>query len=398
MAVLPKLTWAQGAVHTYANDTAGDQHPTASLIALSQSVVSSSNWQVTNFSITAASASYPHMIVAPTSTSGAVKDMRIVFVTGLAANANEGPATGDMATNAQTMHTAYDPCLYIGIAPFAGQVPAPDQIATGSLDSEDDPTPGDWRKNAGTKGDIYPPDAKFSGFHCLMGAEVSSNQLQGGGGGLYLIENEEMLFVAMSQDWTTHTEGSIALGGAGALYVPYASSSAYGSPGRLYGLVGGGQLAGNTSYTILGGSNTNAFDLDQTSQDAHWPAFYAASNTYGHRHYAYDYGNSSWVQLNTFKLLHDDLDQRLFSQTNHFRDVNGNQVLMPLHVHQGVSPFSAMGYWRQMTQCARAYGRTIVTDASGSVKGYIFFSSHRHTGAAQYYNPGYFFHNDKSTT
>ena len=193
MAVLPKLTWAQGAIHTYTNDTAGDNHPTASLTALSQSIVSSSNWKVTNFSITAASASYPHMIVAPTSTSGAVKDMRIVFVTGLAANANEGPATGDMATNAGTMHTAYDPCIYIGIAPFAGKVPQPDQIATGSLDSEGDPTPGDWRKNAGTKGDIYPVDAKFSGFHCLMGAEVNSQQLQGGGGGLYLIENEEIL-------------------------------------------------------------------------------------------------------------------------------------------------------------------------------------------------------------
>ena len=390
MATLPQLTWVQGDLHTYTNDLAGDIHPTASLLALSASIVSSSNWQVGSFAITGASSSYPHLIVSPTSTSSSYKDMRILFVTGLAANATDGPASADMATNAGTLHTSYDPCLYIGIAPFAGQAAAPNQICTGSSAT------GDWRK-AGTKGDIWPASAKFSGFHVLMGARVSSNQLEGGTGGLYLIENEEMLFVSMSENWESHVEESVTLGGGGALFVPYATSSAYGDPGRLFGLAGGQQLAAY-DYTTLGRSNTSGFDLAGGTQTDHWPGNYAASNTYGHRHYAYDYGNGSWVQLSTMKFMHDDIDLRDFGTPNHFRDNDGNQILLPLHVHQAASPYTAMGYWRQMTQCARIYGRSVMRGASGSIKGYGWFTSTWHDGTAQYRNPGYFFHNDKSTT
>ncbi len=408
---LPRLNWNMGTLHKYANDQVADTHPTGALVALSHSIGSSSYWKVVNDAVASGSGGggYPSLIVAPTSTSSSYTHMRIVFIAGPANTATAGPDSGDMVSTHPLANTAYDPMLYIGIAPFAGLTNQPKEICTASVDTEEAAAPGDWRKSAGgsTKGDIFPVPAAFSGFHALASAYVNSNQLVGGGGGvgatvssdpvsggLWILENEESLFVQINEDYTSHAENSMFFGGAGCIFVPYATSSTYGDPGRMFGLVGGSVVA-NTGYNAFPSANSNPFYINIIAHDRHFPASDHDTATNGYRHFAYNYGSASWLQCVTAKHLNDDLDERWMGQINQFRDVDGDHVLLPQHVHMRWSPYAAMGYWRQMTQCAKTYTRAIIRDKhTGSIQGFTV----QKTMHSSHGNAGFYFHNRRTFT
>ena len=388
MAVLEQLHWKMGDIRTFTNDSAGS-HPTAILTALSMSVVSASHWDVVADNID--SGSFPSLIIAPDSLSASYKDMRIVFITGDATSQTEGPHANDMAANATTANWgSYDPMLYVGIAPFAGDCAGHENyIATASA--------GDWRHGQGG-GKIYPAKARFSGFMSCIASANGAHQLKGGGGGVFLIENAEMIYGQFSEDYTSHSKNEVGLFMAGCLYVPYSVNSSYSSSadeaGRLFGIAQGADV-GASSYTPFRTSNDPPTDIDATSDERFWPGNSTATNQgYGNRHYCWDSGSTSWVQLDTLKHYSDAIDDEFAVDFNVFRADDGNQVLLPLHVFQVNSPHTAMGYWRQMTQCAGVYTRKIMRDSNGNVKGFCIQKPTHDT----FTSPGYFLHNDKTFT
>jgi len=400
MAQLEQLTWNMGDIHTYTND-GNHSHPTASLFALSQSVVSSSHWKVVGSNID--SGSYPSLILAPKSTSSSYSQMRVVLITGDITSNASGPHASDMAANATTANWAsYDPMLYVGIAPFAGSTAHPNHIATASG--------GDWRHGEGG-GKIWPWQARFSGWMSVVASESGAHLLQGGGdgtplqddqyaanthhsGGIFIIENEEMLYVQINQDYTAHSENSNGLFMAGAMFIPYSTTASHGSPGRMFGIAQGADV-GVSGYTPFRTSNDPPTDIDATSDTRFWPGSNTVTNDgYGNRHYAWDSASLGWVQLETLKHYSDFIDDEWAIDYNVFRDASGQQILLPLHAFQLSSPHTAMGYWRQVTQVAKVYTRAVITDTQGNIKGYCIQKATQDT----FTTPGYFLHNDRTFT
>jgi len=394
MAQLPQLYWKMGDIRSFTNDSAGS-HPVNILTAISQSVVSASYWKVVNDAI--GSSSYPSLIVAPTSTTASYTDMRIVFITGDATSQTEGPHVSDMATNCTTATwTSYDPMLYVGIAPFAGECTGHENyIATGSLDGSGGPAPGDWRHGIGG-GAIYPVRARFSGWMSAHASANGSHQLKGGGGGVFLIENAEMLYGQFSEDFGSYNKNEVGLFMAGAVFVPYSTTASHGSPGRMFGIAQGSDV-GSSGYTPFRTSNDPPTDIDASSDVRFWPGSNTATNDgYGNRHFCWDSGSLAWVQLQTLKHFSDEIADEFTTDYNAFRAGDGTQVLLPLHVFQNSTPHTAMGYWRQMTQCAGVYTRKIMRAPDGTVEGFCIQKTHDRS--ATFTSPGYFLHNQKSFT
>ena len=384
MAQLERLTWKMGDLDIFPNDSAGS-HPVNILTALSRSVVSASFWKVVGDNV--ASSSFPSLIIAPTSTSSSYTNMRIAFITGDATSQAEGPHASDMATNCTTANwTAYDPMLYVGIAPFAGLVAHPNQIASGAV--------GDWRHGEGG-GAIYPTEARFSGWMSAHASVNGSHQLKGGAGGIYLIESEEILFMQVNEDYTAYNENNNGLCMAGAMFVPYSTTASHGSPGRLFGIAQGADV-GSSGYTPFRTSNDPITDIQGGSDEQFWPGNSVRTDLgYGNRHHCWDSGSLAWVQLETLKFFSDEINDEHLTELNAFRADDGNQVLLPLHTFQASSPHTAMGYWRQMTMCAKSFTRKIVRTADGTVKGFVIQKT---VEPADYPNIGYFLHNDKTFT
>jgi len=394
MAELPQLTWKMGDLHTFTNDSAGS-HPVNILTALSQSVVSASYWKVVGSNID--SGSFPSLIVAPTSTSASYTHMRIVFITGDAARGTnaEGPHLSDMATNAvwaSNTWNNYDPMLYVGIAPFGGLAAAPNHIVTASG--------GDWRHGTGG-GIVYPEVARFSGWVSAHAAANGTHQLKGGGGGLYLIENEEMLFMQVSEGYESHSRNENGLMMAGAMYVPYAAShkgpahsASSADAGRVFGIAGGSNVGAST-YTPFRTSNDPITDLATDSDEKFWPGGdNDTSDAYGNKHYCYHSGSGAWIQLATVKMYNQFISDNWAAAQNPWRDDDDQHVLLPMHVFGCEEPCVAIGYWRQMTQCAGTYTRKIMRGPDGAVKGFCIQKPIANT----FTGPGYFLHNDKTFT
>jgi hypothetical protein len=377
MAQLPVLQWNMGTVHTFTADTS--DNPVNILTSISQSVVSSSYWKVTNSAIS--SASFPSLIIAPTSTSASYTHQRIIFITGRAPANVKGPrhdGSGDWPGDtdmqfgdADIPHVSYSPYLYIGYAPFAGETSEASVISIGS----DGAGAGDWR----TITPYQNTSARFSGWHSVITSNASAAAIQATK--VYIIEGEESIFFHFSSGFASNITNE-GLVGAGALFVAHSDESVHSGSeaaglGRCFGIQAGTK-AFHTSYIPFGPATADIFE--ETAVATHgqyWPS--QANNTaypttYGHRTYFWHSGSTSWHQVATEKLgnshLRGTLTPRDVCQKSQYYDYDGEYVVKPMYIHLNDEPYTAVGYWRQMTQCGKVFARQTFYDASAAVMGY----------------------------